>query len=53
MIEKLVRANRSCRRFDQDYEISGETLKKLVNLARMSASAANRQPLKYILSNGH
>lgn len=28
-----------------------ETLKKLVDLARLSASAANRQPLKYILSN--
>jgi nitroreductase len=28
-----------------------ETLRSLVDLARLSGSAANRQPLKYILSN--
>ena len=27
-----------------------DALKQLVNLGRLSASAANRQPLKYILS---
>jgi nitroreductase len=31
--------------------ISMETLRSLVDLARLSASGANRQPLKYILSN--
>jgi nitroreductase len=51
MIEELVRKTRSYRRFSEDYTISMETLKGLVELARLSASAANRQPLKYILSN--
>ena len=50
MIEELTKQNRSCRRFYEDYEIDTPTLKDLVNLARLSASAANLQPLKYILS---
>jgi nitroreductase len=50
MIEDLVRQNRSCRRFYQDQPVSRETLLELVNLARLSASAANLQPLKYALS---
>jgi len=51
MIEALIKSNRSFRRFFQQEVISTETLKKLVNLARVSASAANLQPLKYILAN--
>ena len=51
MIEELIKQNRSCRRFYQDEAVSLETLKWLVNLARLSASAANLQPLKYILAN--
>ncbi len=50
MIEKLIRQNRSFRRFHQDQQVSRETLLSLVNLARLSASAANLQPLKYVLS---
>ncbi|HHO75647.1 MAG TPA: nitroreductase family protein [Deltaproteobacteria bacterium] len=50
MIKELVMKNRSYRRFFQDHEIEIETLKGLVDLARLSASAANLQPLKYILS---
>jgi nitroreductase len=50
MIEDLVHQNRSCRRFYQDQPVSRETLLGLVNLARLSASAANLQPLKYALS---
>jgi nitroreductase len=50
MIEALIRQNRSFRRFHQDQAISRETLLSLVNLARLSASAANLQPLKYMLS---
>jgi len=50
MIEDLIRRNRSFRRFHQDQAISRETLLSLVNLARLSASAANLQPLKYVLS---
>jgi nitroreductase len=51
MLEKLIKSNRSCRRFFQKEQIPTDTLKRLVNLARLSASAANLQPLKYILSN--
>ncbi|MBL0732493.1 MAG: nitroreductase family protein [Desulfosarcina sp.] len=50
MIEDLIKKNRSCRRFHQEYDINPETLNDLVNLARLSASAANLQPLRYILS---
>jgi nitroreductase len=50
MIEELILRNRSYRRFYQDEAITVETLKELVNLARLSASGANRQPLKYFLS---
>jgi nitroreductase len=51
MIEELIRSNRSFRRFFQDRAVPLETLRWLVNLARLSASAANLQPLKYLLSN--
>lgn len=50
MIEELVTGNRSYRRFHQETPVSLETLKGLVNLARLSASAANLQPLKYLPS---
>jgi nitroreductase len=50
MIEELIRQNRSFRHFHQDQQVSRETLLSLVNLARLSASAANLQPLKYVLS---
>ncbi len=51
MIEELVRRNRSCRRFYEDRSIDRETLIELVNLARLSPSSANLQPLKYIIPN--
>jgi nitroreductase len=51
MIEDLIRKNRSYRRFYQNAEISTDTLKGLVSLARLSASAGNLQPLKYMISN--
>lgn len=50
MIENLVKANRSCRRFHENHIVDIATLKELVNLGRLSASGANLQPLKYILS---
>jgi nitroreductase len=50
MIRDLVLRNRSYRRFYQEAAINLETLRELVDLARLSASAANVQPLKYILS---
>lgn len=42
---------RSYRRFYQDYKIDESTLRELVDLARISASAGNLQPLKYIISS--
>ena len=50
MIRDLILQNRTCRRFHQDVAIERETLRELVDLARCSASGANMQPLKYILS---
>lgn len=50
MIRDIVLKNRSYRRFDENFTITKETLISLVDLARLSASGANRQPLKYILS---
>ena len=51
MFEDLVKKNRSYRRFYQDEKISEEILTYLINLARLTPSAANVQPLKYIVSN--
>jgi nitroreductase len=50
MIYDFIKKNRSCRRYYQDLAINEEQLKHLVELARLSASAANLQPLKFILS---
>jgi nitroreductase len=50
MIRDLIISNRSCRRFDEGYAVERRTLEELVDLARLSASAANLQPLKYLLS---
>ena len=50
MITELVKENRSCRRFYQDHAVAPDILKEFVDLARMSASGANLQPLKYVLS---
>lgn len=49
--ENLVFKTRSFRRFDEEFRIETEILKKLINLARLSPSAANRQPLKYLIIN--
>lgn len=51
MIEELIRKNRSYRKFFQAKKISKNILTELVNLARLSPSAGNLQPLKYVLSN--
>jgi nitroreductase len=50
-MKDLVTKNRSYRRFYQDVPIKLQTLKDLVDMARLSASALNMQPLKYVLSN--
>ena len=51
MIEELIRRNRSYRRFQENRSVDKETLQELINLARLSPSSANLQPLKYIISN--
>jgi len=50
MLGDLVKACRSYRRFHEDRRIGIDVLKELVDLARLSPSAANMQPLKYIIS---
>lgn len=49
MIRDLIEKNRSYRRFFEDEAIEESLLRELVDLARLSASAANLQPLKYKL----
>ncbi len=49
-LRDLVVRNRSYRRFDESHRVERDTLLELVDLARQTASAANRQPLKYVLS---
>jgi len=50
LMKELVMKNRSYRRFDQAAGVSRETLVELIDLARLSATAANMQPLKFLLS---
>jgi len=47
----LVLKTRSYRRFDESRRIEYKVLEELVELARLSASASNRQPLKYGICN--
>jgi len=51
MFKDLVFKCRSYRRFYQDVAVDKTTLRELVDLARLSASAVNSQPLKYIISS--
>lgn len=50
-LKDLIFKTRSYRRFDESRRIEYETLEGLVDLARLSASGANRQPLKYLIYN--
>src|SRR5690554_6381570 len=49
MLEQLVEQNRSYSRFYAEDPIPPEFLRYLVRLARLTPSATNRQPLRYIL----
>ena len=53
MIEDLVLRSRSRRRFQESRRVSLQVLRDLVQVARLAPSAANLQPLKYILSVDH
>jgi nitroreductase len=50
-LRDLVLKTRSCRRFDESYKVDLNTIKSLIDLARLSASGANKQPLKYVIYN--
>jgi len=49
MISGIVEKNRSYRKFHEEAEVSQETLKELVNLARLSGCGMNMQSLRYML----
>lgn len=51
MLKDLVYTCRSYRRFYEEVKISEDILKELVDLARMTASSANSQALKYRIVN--
>ena len=50
-LKALILKNRSYRRFVESHPVTRETLLEMVDAARLSASAKNAQPLKYLLSN--
>jgi nitroreductase len=52
MVKKLIEQNRSCRRYDPSRALSKEEFRELVELARLSPCAANRQTLRYALADG-
>jgi nitroreductase len=49
-LKDLILKNRSYRRFYGSEIITEETLRELVDLARLSPSSMNMQPLKYIIA---
>ncbi|MFO7767888.1 MAG: nitroreductase family protein [bacterium] len=49
-LRELILKTRSTRRFRQDREVTLAALREIADLARISASASNLQPLKFILS---
>lgn len=51
MLKDLVRKSRSVRRFYEDTPIDTETLRDLVDLARLSPTGSNLQALKFLISN--
>ncbi|MDF2673863.1 MAG: nitroreductase family protein [Clostridiales bacterium] len=50
MLKDIIQKNRSYRRFYEDHVIDEAVLRELIELARLSPSGSNLQPLKYILS---
>lgn len=50
MLRDIVENSRSVRRFHGDRKIEEGQLKELVDLARLTPSGANKQPLKYIVT---
>jgi nitroreductase len=50
-LKELITKTRSYRRFDESCHVESKTLESLIDLARLSASGANKQPLKYLIYN--
>jgi len=50
-LKELVFKTRSYRRFNEAYKVETSVLEDLVDLARLSPSGANRQPLKFLIYN--
>ena len=51
MISELILKTRSYRRFDKERKITTSELTEMVNGARLSGSAANRQRIRFVLVN--
>ncbi len=49
-LKELVAQNRTRRKFDESQSIDIDTLVELVDLARLTPSGMNKQPLKYIVT---
>jgi nitroreductase len=49
MLKDLILKNRSYRRFHETERMTNNQLREWIDLARLSSSARNAQPLKYIL----
>jgi nitroreductase len=50
MIKDLVKKNRSYRRFYEEKKITKDELLDMIDAARLTASGANKQPIRYIIS---
>lgn len=50
-LKELVVKCRTFRRFEESFTVSLQQLESLVDLARLSPTGGNRQPLKYLLYN--
>jgi len=50
MLKDLILKNRTYRRFYQEESVSRDTLIEVIDLARLTSSAANMQSLRYVLS---
>ncbi len=48
-LKALIQEARTTRRFEKNKKVSLEDLKEIIDLARITSSAKNMQPIKYIL----
>ncbi|MHB1651815.1 MAG: nitroreductase family protein [Desulfitobacteriaceae bacterium] len=51
MLKELITKNRTYRRFYQEEKVPMDTLKEMIDLARLTSSGGNLQSLRYVLSN--